>query len=97
MSGDSCHPDGPNTDLLVSLHKMLQAGQRGDTPPWHGGELQLRLARLSPLHRALLQAGLGGGLLEGERRAVAVAQAAGGVDGRGRGEAARVGLLGVGG
>lgn len=35
MSGDRCHPDGPHTDVLVSLHELLQAG--------NGGELQLRL------------------------------------------------------
>lgn len=94
MSGDCCHPDGPDTDLLVSLHKLLQAGQRPDAAPSHGGEVQLRLPRLPPLHRALLLAGLGGMLLEGERQAVSVAQASRG-DGRGRGEAARVGLLRV--
>lgn len=97
MSGDRCHPDGPDADLLVSLHKLLQAGQRADAPARHGGELQLRLPRLPPLHRALLLAGLGWGLLEGERQVVAVAQASGGKDGRGRGEAACVGLLRVGG
>lgn len=35
MSGDCGHPDGPDTDLLVSLHKLLQAG--------HGVERQLCL------------------------------------------------------
>lgn len=81
MSGDSCHPDGPDTDLAVSLHKMLQAGQRTDASPRHGGELQLCLSRLSPLHGALLLTGLGGEVLNGERQAVAVAQAGGGEDG----------------
>lgn len=95
MSGDSCHPDGPDADLLVSLDKLLQAGQGGDAPSRHGGELQLRLPRLPPLHRALLLTGLGGRRLEGERQLVAVAQAGRGEDGGGRGEAARVGLLRV--
>lgn len=67
MSVDCCHPDGPNTDLLVSLHKLLQAGQRSDAAPRHGGKLQLRLPRLSPLDGALLLTGLGGGMLEVER------------------------------
>lgn len=93
MSGDRCHPDGPDAHLLVSLHELLQAGQRANAPRWHVRELQLRLPRLPPLHRALLRAGLGGRLAEGEGEAVAVAQAARGEDGRGRGEAAREGLL----
>lgn len=97
MSGDGCHPDGPDTYLLVSLHKLLQAGQRSDASSWHVGELQLRLPRLTPLHRALLLTGLDGRLLEGERQGMAIAQAGGGEDGRGRGEAACVGLLRVGG
>lgn len=42
MSSDCRHPDGPDIDLLVSLHKLLQAG--------HGRELQLRLLCLPPLH-----------------------------------------------
>lgn len=31
MSGDCGHPNGPNTDLLVSLDKLLQArhGRKG--------------------------------------------------------------------
>lgn len=98
MSGDGGHPDGPNTDLLVSLHKLLQAGQRRDAPPRHGRELQLRLPRLPPFRGALLLAGLSGELLEGERQAsMAIAQAGGREDGGGRGEAARVRLLRVGG
>lgn len=97
MSGDCCHPDGPDAHLLVSLHKLLQAGQGADAAAWHVGELQLRLSRLPPLHRALLLTGLGGRVAEGEGEAVAVAHAGGGEYGGGRGEAARVGLLGVGG
>lgn len=50
MSGARRHPDGPDTDLLVSLHKLLQAGQRSDATAPHGRELQLRLPRLPPLH-----------------------------------------------
>ncbi len=75
MSSDGCHPDGPDADLCVSLHKVPQAGQRGDALPRHGGELQLRLPRLPPLHRTLLLTGLGGKLLQGEGQAVAIAQA----------------------
>ena len=84
MSGDCRHLDGPHTDLLVSLHELLQAG--------HGGELQLRLPRLPPLYRALLLTGLGG-----ERQAVAVAPAGRGVGGNRRRQTAHVGLLRVGG
>lgn len=97
MSGDGGHPDGPDTDLLVSLHKLLQAGQRTDVLSRRGWELQLRLPRFPPLHRALLLAELGGRVLEGERQVVSVAQAGEGEDGGGRGEAACVGLLRVGG
>ena len=97
MSGDCCHPDGPDTHLLVSLHELLQAGQRTHAPPTQGRELQLHLPRLPPLHRALLLPGLGVRLLEGERQAVSIAQVCGGAVGGGGGEAARVGLLRVGG
>lgn len=89
MSGDRGHPDGPDTDLLVSLHQLLQAG--------HGVERQLRLPRLPPLHRALLLTGLADGVLHGERQAVAIDQASGGVDESGSGEAARGGVLRMGG
>lgn len=97
MSGDRCHPDGPDAHLLVSLHKLLQAGQSADAAARHVGELQLSLSRFPPLRRALLLAGLDGRLAEGEGEAVAVAHAGGGEYGGGRGEAARVGLLRVGG
>ena len=97
MSSDSCHPNGPDSDLLVSLHKLLQAGQRTDAPPRHVREPQLRLPQLPPLHGAFFLTGPGVGMLEGETQAVAVAQASGREDGRRRGEAACVGLLRVGG
>lgn len=97
MSGDGCHSNGPDTHLLVSLHKLLQAGQRTDAPPWHVGELQLRLSRPPPLHRALLLTGLGGRLAERERKAVAIAHASSGEDGGGGREAASVRLLRMGG
>lgn len=97
MSGDGCHPDGPNTHLLVSLHKLLQAGQRTNAPHWHVRELQLGLARLPPLRWALLLTGLSNRLAEGERKAVAVAHAISGEDGRRRGEPAGVRLLRMGG
>lgn len=97
MSTDGCHPDGPDTNLFVSLHKLLQAGQRTNTSSWHVGELKLCLPRLPSLHGALLLTGLGRRLLKGEIQAVAVAQASGGEDGRGRGEAACEGLFRMGG
>lgn len=95
MSSDGCHPDGPNTNVFVSLHKLLQAGQRTNTSSRHVGKLQLCLPRLPPLHGALLLTGLRGRLLEGEIQAVAVAQDSGWEDGRGRGEAACEGLFRV--
>lgn len=91
VSGDSCHPDGPgpNTELLVSLQELLQAGQRAQALPRLRRELQLRRTRLPPLHRLLLLPGLSEGLTEGERKAEAIAQASGGEDG----EVTRVRLL----
>lgn len=97
MSSDGCHPDGPNTNLFVSLHKLLQAGQRTNTSSGHVGEMQLCLPRLPSLHGALLLTGLGGRLLKGEIQTVTIAQASRGEDGRGRGEVACEGLLRVGG
>lgn len=90
MSSDCCHSDGPHTDVLVSLHELLQAG--------NGRELQLRLSRLPALHRALFLARLGADLLYGQRQAVAVAQAGrGGEDGSRGWEVACGGLLRMGG
>lgn len=87
MSGERRHADGPHTDVLVSLHEMLQAG--------NGGELKLGLPRPPPLLRAFLLPRLGADLLHGQRQAVAVAQADGAGPEQGRG--AGGGLLGVGG
>ena len=97
MSGDGGHPNGPDTHLLVSLHQLLQTGERADAPLWHVRELQLCLPRLAALDCALLLTGLGGRLAEGKRKTVTIAQPSGGEDGRGRGEAVRVGLLRMGG
>lgn len=93
MSGDGCHPNGPNTYFLVSLHELLQTGQRADAPPWLVRELQLRLSRFPTLHRALLLTGLSRELTEGERKAMAIAHTSRGEDGRGEGEATCVRLL----
>lgn len=95
MSSDGCHPDGPDTNVFVSLHKVLQAGQGTNASSRHVGELQLCLPRLPSLHGALLLTRLGGRLLQSEIQAVAVAQAVRWEDGRGRGEVAREGLFRV--
>lgn len=87
MSSDGRHLNGPNTDLLVSLDQLLQAG--------HSRERQLCLSVLPPLQRTLLLAGHGGELLRTESQPVAVARAGGHVRGSLWGEAAHVGLLRV--
>lgn len=58
-------------------------------------ELQISLSRLPSLYGALFLTGLGRRLLQRETQAVAITQAGGGEDGRGRGEAACEGLLRV--
>lgn len=93
MSGDGCHPNGPNAYLLVSLHELLQTGQRADASPWLVRELQLSLSRFPTLRRALLLTGLSRELTEGNRKAMAIAHASGGEDGRREGEATCVRLL----
>lgn len=87
MSGDCRHLNGPNTDLLVSLDQLLQAG--------HSRERQLCLSGLPPLQQALLLAGHGGELLCTESQPVAITQTGGRVRGSLWGEAAHVGLLRV--
>lgn len=87
MSGDCRHLNGPNTDLLVSLDKLLQAG--------HSRERQLCLSGFPPLQPTLLLAGHGGELLRTESQPVAIIQAGGRVRKSLWGEAAHVGLLRV--
>lgn len=93
MSGDSRHPKGPNTDPLVPLHEMLQAGHRPDALSWYGAELQLHLLQFPPLQRALLLAGFSGGLMLWEKNVTVIAQASGGQNRGGRGEATSVRLF----